>query len=326
MIQGDLAGPADLPIARPISAGTADPSGIAFAESEKYLSQAEASGVGAVLLDREMRETPLPAIRVDQPRFAFFMLLKLSERPLPSADGIHPTAIVSAEATVDPSASIGPYAVVEKGAWIGPGARIFPYCYVGENCRIGARTVLYPHVTLYQDVTVGEDTILHSGLVVGADGFGFVWDGSQRIKVPQVGAVKIGNRVELGANTTVDRATAGETSIGDGTKIDNLVQVAHNNRIGEHTVIAGCTGLAGSVEIGDRCVIGGMVGFRDHVSLGDDVFVAGMSGIEKDLAGPGQYFGVPALPGMEAMRIFKLHQRLPEIWNRLRELEKKVGQ
>lgn len=325
MIQGELDGPADKPIDRPVSAATPDARGIAFAESDKYLAQAEQSGVGAVLLAKDIRKTDIPSIRVDNPRLAFFMMLKLSERPLPASTGIHPTSVVAEDAVIDPTASIGAYAVVEAGSVVGAGAQVFPFCYVGANCRIGARTILYPHVTLYRDVTIGEDSIIHSGAVIGADGFGFVWDGSQRIKVPQIGNVVIGQNVEIGSNTTVDRATAGDTSIGDGTKIDNLVQVAHNNRIGKHTVIAGCTGLAGSVEIGDRCVIGGMVGFRDHVSLGDDVFVAGMSGIEKDLAGPGQYFGVPALPALEAMRIFKIHQRLPEIMSRLRELEKKVG-
>lgn len=325
MIQGDLSGPAEMPIDRPVSADTNDPRGLAFAESEKYLTRAESSGVGAVLLNRDLRETSLPSIRVDDPRLAFFMLLKMSEQPLPIQPGVHPTAVVSPEATVDPSAFVGPYSVIETGAVLGARAKVFPFCYVGENCKIGAKTILFPHVTLYQDVTIGEECILHSGTVIGADGFGFVWDGRQRIKVPQVGSVRIGSQVELGANTAVDRATAGETTIGDGTKIDNLVQVAHNNRIGEHTVIAGCAALAGSVEVGDRCVIGGMVGFRDHVSLGDDVFVAGMSGIEKDLPGPGQYFGVPALPALEAIRIFKATQRLPEIMKRLKELEKKVG-
>jgi UDP-3-O-[3-hydroxymyristoyl] glucosamine N-acyltransferase len=326
MFQGTVSGPADLPIDRPVSADTPDPRGIAFAESDKYLDRAEEAHVGAVLLNRDLRETALPAIRVDDPRTAFFMLLKMSERPLPIGAGVHPTAVVADGASIDPTASVGAYVVIEGGVEIGPDAKVFPFCYVGENCKIGAKTILYPHVTLYRDVSIGEECILHSGTVAGADGFGFVWDGRQRLKVPQIGSVRIGGKVEIGANTTVDRATAGETTIGDGTKIDNLVQVAHNGRIGEHTVIAGCTGLAGSVEIGDRCVIGGMVGFRDHVSLGDDVFVAGMSGIEKDLPGPGQYFGVPALPGLEAMRIFKATQRLPEILSRLRELEKKVGE
>lgn len=324
LMGGELIGPADLPIRRPVSADTDDPLGIAFAESEKYLEAAEASGVGALLIDRELRVPNKPAIRVDQPRLAFFMLLKLTERPLPSSKGIHQTAVVSPDAFIDETASVGAYAVIEAGAVVGARAKVFPHCYVGENCKIGAGTILYPNVVVYQDVEIGQDCIVHSGVVIAADGFGFVWDGSQRIKVPQVGGVVIGDRVELGANTTVDRATAGETTIGDGTKIDNLVQVAHNNHIGDHVVIAGCTGLAGSVEIGDRCVIGGQVGFRDHTKLGDDVHIAGRSAIEKDILEPGQYFGVPALPAMEAIRIYKVNQKLPEVWSRLRDLEKKV--
>lgn len=325
LLQGDLSGPADLPIDRPVPADMNEPMGIAFAESEKYLDRAELSSVGALLLNRDIRATTKPSIRVDDPRTAFFMLLKMSEKSLPAEVGIHPTAVVSPDAFVDPTASVGAFVVLEKGSSVGPGAQVFPFCYVGENCKIGAKTILYPRVTLYQDVTIGEETILHSGVVVGADGFGFIWDGRKRLKVPQVGSVVLGDQIEIGANTTIDRATVGETSIGSGTKIDNLVQVAHNDQIGEHVVIAGCTAVAGSVRIGDRCVIGGMVGFRDHVEIGDDVSVAAMSGIEKDLEGPGQYFGVPALPVMEAMRIYKLHQRLPELLSRIRDLEKKVG-
>lgn len=324
MLGGDLIGDADLAIDRPVSAETDDPRGIAFAESEDYLKKAEASSVGALLLDREIRETTKPAIRVDQPRLAFFMLLKMSERPLPHKVGIHPTAIVSPSAQVHPGASIGALTVIEDGAVIEDAARVYPHCYVGENCKIGPGTILYPNVTLYQDVTIGSGSIIHSGTVIGADGFGFVWDGKTRVKVPQIGGVVIGSNVEIGSNTSIDRATAGQTSIGDGTKIDNLVQVAHNAKIGQHTVIAGCTGVAGSAEIGDRCVIGGQVAFRDHSKIGDDVFVAGRSAIEKDLMEPGQYFGVPALPALEAIRIFKITQRLPEIWSRLRDLERKV--
>lgn len=323
MLGGEPQGPADLALNRPVSVETDDPHGIAFAESEKYLARAEQSQVGAVLVAREARATAKPTIRVDDPRLAFFMLLKMSEKQLPITGGVHPTAVVDPSARIDASASVGPYTVIEAGTVIAAGVRIFPFCYVGQNCTIGSGTTLYPHVTLYQDVRLGEECIVHSGVVLGADGFGFVWDGKQRVKVPQVGGVEIGNHVELGANTAVDRATAGETTIGDGSKIDNLVQVAHNDHIGQHTVIAGCTGLAGSVEIGDRCVIGGQVAFRDHVRLGNDVHVAGRSGIERDLLEPGQYFGIPALPALEAIRIFKATQRLPEVLSRLRKLEKK---
>lgn len=302
-----------------------DPDGIAFCESETYLRQAENAGVGALLV-RPGLQTAKPAIEVPSPKMAFGMLLSMVQRPLPLAAGIHGTAVVDPGAKVSDSASIGAFAVIERGATVEDGARIYPFCYVGENCSVGRDCVLYPHVVLYQDVTLGDRCILHSGTVLGADGFGFVWDGKRQMKVPQVGSVHLAEEVELGANTAVDRATAGTTRIGKGTKLDNLIQVAHNVEIGEHGVIAAQTAIGGSTKIGDRFAMGGQGAIADHITIADDVVVGGSSGVSSDLPESGTYFGRPAIPAKEGVRSYMAIGKLPSLLSRVRALEKKVAE
>lgn len=323
-LHGDYEGPADLPLIGPAAAGDPSPMGVTFAESEEYLKLAESVDVGAIIVSRQERASDKPLIRVENPRVAFGMLLGICDRPLPLEQGIHPTAVVHESANVHESARIGPFAVVEDGVDIGPEVKIYPFSYIGENCTLGRGTVVYPHVVLYKDVTVGERCILHSGCVLGADGFGFLWDGRRRIKVPQVGGVTLGDSVEVGANTTVDRATAGQTQVGHGTKLDNLVQVGHNVSIGTDGVIAGQSGISGSSKIGDRVVMGGNVGLSDHVTITDDVTLGGRSGVDRDIKESGEYFGTPARPMREAVRTFLTLPKLPEMMTRLRALEKEV--
>lgn len=323
-LRGTLEGPADLPIVRPVTAQTPDPRGLAFAEADKYLAIAEASGVGAILIWPEARAAKLPAIRVERPRFAWLSLLQSCERPYPAQEGVHPTAQVAPGASIDPTAIIGPFAVIETGAVIGAGVRVFPWCYVGDNCVLGAETVLFPGAVLYRDITLGARCIVHAGAVLGADGFGFWWDGSRRVKIPQVGEVRVEDDVEIGANACVDRATAGDTWLGEGVKIDNLVQIGHNNRIGAHSVLAGLTGLAGSCTIGERVIMGGQVAVRDGVTLGDDVVLAGRTGIMQDVLAPGEYFGTPAHPVREAMRSLLYVHRLHEMSRKIKDLEREI--
>ena len=178
-----------------------------------------------------------------------------------------------------------------------------------------------PSAILVQDVTIGPGTIVHSGAVLGADGFGFVWDGKKQIKIPQVGSVLLGADVEIGANSTIDRATSGETVIADDVKIDDLVHVGHNSRIGAHTVLAGQVGVSGSVTIGERVVAGGQVAIADHVTICDDVVLAGRTGLMSDLSEPGEYFGVPPTPIKQALRLLALQRKLPEMLDRIKKLE-----
>lgn len=325
-VGGELHGPSDLRISRPVPAGEDDPGGITFAGTAKYLAIAVRSKVGAVLVPPALALCVKPHIVVPDPRAAFGRLLALWERELPIASGVDPRAAVSSEAQVDPSASVGPFAVVERGAIIGPECRIYPFAYVGEDCVLGENCRVMPHAVLYQNVRLGKRVIVHAGAILGADGFGFDWDGREQVKVPQIGSVQIDNDVEIGANACIDRATAGATSIGEGTKLDNLVQIAHNVKIGRHTVIAAQAGISGSTEIGDRVTMGGSVATSHHVQIADDVVLGGRTGVTSDIDEPGQYWGTPARPIREAMRASLLVSRLPELMARIKELEKRLAE
>lgn len=324
LVGGELHGDGDKRITRPVPAGFSDPDGITFAENDAYLKKALAVKVGAVLVSEGMTVPGVPYVVCKIPRLAFGQILHLVDRPLPLHEGIHPTAVVSPKASVDATAQIGPFSVVEAGSYVGPHVRIYPFSYVGENCYLSASVVVLPHAVLVKNVRVGKGAIIHSGSVLGSDGFGFFWDGSAHQKVPQVGDVVVGEHAEIGSNTCIDRATCGETQIGRGTKIDNLVQVAHNVQIGTDSVIAGQTGIAGSAIIGDRFACGGQVAVSDHAEVGNDINVAGRSGIAGELKEAGNYFGSPIMPARQGLRVYKMMTRLPELLDRIRSLEEEV--
>lgn len=323
---GELVGPADQAVSRPVPADDDDPEGITFAGSAKYLAAALESSVGAVLVSPDAGPCPKPHIIVSDPRAAFGRLLGLWKTELPIEPGIHPLASVSPGATIDPSASVGPFAVVERGAQIGAWSRIYPFAYIGEDCVLGAGCSIFPHAVLYQNVTLGDRVAIHAGAILGADGFGFEFDGENQVKVPQIGTVEVGDDVEIGANTCIDRATAGSTTLGDGVKLDNLVQIAHNTKVGEQTVIAAQAGISGSTRIGKRVTMGGAVATSHHVKIADGTVLGGRTGVTSDIDEPGAYWGTPARPLKEAMRASLLVHRLPELLARIKELEKKVAE
>ena len=282
-----------------------------------------ASGVGAVILPPDVPSSK-PAIRHPRPRQAFGRFLAMVDRPIPLEPGVSERAAVSPLAQIDDSARVGAFAVVEAGATVGPRAQVYPFAYVGEACAVGEGATILPHAVLVKNVTVGARTIVHPGAVLGADGFGYVWDGVRQVKIPQVGGVEIGPDVEIGANSAIDRATAGKTRIGEGVKVDNLVQIGHNTRIGAHTVIASQTGIAGSTAIGERCVFAGQVGTSDHITIGDDVRIGGQAGVVKDLSEPGAYWGFPAKPALVEMRMQSLLRKFPELMKRLIRMERRI--
>ncbi len=325
LLGGELHGPGDALIEAPVSVGEENPRGITFAQDDKYLELAESSAVAAVIVGPKMEPKSKPYIRVENPKVAFLGLLQLCDRPLMLDAGIHPAASIHPSAKVDASAMIGAFAVVERNAVIGPRTQVHPQAYVGPDVSIGADCVIHPNATLYARTEVGDRALIHSGAVIGSDGFGFVFDGHRQVKIPQIGRVVLGDDVEVGANTTIDRATTGATRIGNGVKLDNQIQIGHNCTIGDHTVIAGGVGVAGSVRIGARNIIGGATIFRDHVSTTDDVILGGASGVDRDITEPGTYFGQPAQPINDAKRVFLLIPKLPEIFKRLREVEKKLN-
>lgn len=320
---GTLEGPEDHLVLRPAPAEEDDPHGLAFAEGA-YVEKALTSGVGAVIVSPSAPTAHKPLIRHPHPRAAFGRFLAMASRPLPLGEGVSPQAIVSPRAQVDPTARIGAFAVVEAGATIGPHARVYPFAYVGEACVVGENATIYPHAVLMQEVTVGPRSIVHPGAVLGADGFGFVWDGQRQMKIPQVGRVELGSEVEIGANSAIDRATSGATRVAEGVKLDNLVQVGHNSRIGAHTVIASGTGIAGSASLGARCTIAGQAGVADHVTIGDQVTIGGKSGVSKDIEEPGRYLGFPAQPAMDELRAQAALRKLPSLLERIKQLERRI--
>jgi UDP-3-O-[3-hydroxymyristoyl] glucosamine N-acyltransferase len=307
-----------------VPAGWNEPSGIAFAEDEANLKKVLDSSVGAVLIRPEMAISDRPHIVVSSPRTAFFKVLQAFE-PLPSLEsGVHPTAVVSPLATVESGASVGPLAVIEAGAVVETEARVFAHCYLGQGSRVGARSVLMPGVVLYPNVEIGADCLLHSGVVLGCDGFGFFWDGTKQVKIPHAGRLKLGDMCEIGANSCIDRATCGDSIVGEGVKLDNLVHIGHNAQIGAHTVMAAQVGVSGSVTLGERCVIGGQSGVTDHVTVAGGTQVGGMSGVSNDVPEAEELFGIPARPLEESMRSLAALRKLPELFKRVRALESRI--
>jgi UDP-3-O-[3-hydroxymyristoyl] glucosamine N-acyltransferase len=303
---------------------SAGPDQISFLTDLRYRGAADASRAGAFLAPRDVRGLPAPTLGCDAPQQALIQLLGLFHPPVPAPAGVDRTAVVAPEARIDPSASVGPLCVVESRAVIGPRARLHALVHVGPGVEIGEDTVVYPHVSLRDGVLVGRRVIIHPGAVLGADGFGFAFDGTAHRKIPQVGGVLIEDDVEIGANTTIDRATFGDTIVRRGTKIDNLVQIGHNVVVGEHSLLVAQVGVSGSSRLGRGVVLAGQVGVADHVTIGDGVIAGAQAGIPSSLPAGEKVLGTPARPIWQAKRIVVAEARLPELLQRVRALEQKL--
>jgi len=275
----------------------AESGALSFLANSRYRRQLESTRATAVITNAEDEaHCPVAALIHPNPYLAYARIAALMHPEPSAAPGIHPSAVVAVAARVAASAGIGPLAVIEEGADIGERVSIGPGCIVQRGARIGADSVLVSRVNLYPGVSVGQRCILHAGAVVGADGFGFAPNAGTWVKVPQVGSVRIGDDVEVGANTTIDRGAIDDTVVEDGVKLDNQIQVAHNVFIGAHTAIAACTGISGSTVIGQRCMIGGMVGFAGHLTIADDVVVTGCSLVSASIKKAGSYSsGMPTV-------------------------------
>jgi UDP-3-O-[3-hydroxymyristoyl] glucosamine N-acyltransferase len=275
----------------------AEPGSISFLANSRYRKLLETTRASAVVLRAEdASHCPVPALIDPNPYLAYARIAGLLHPQARRAPGIHPSAVVAPRAKVAASASIGPLAVVEDDAEIGERVVVGPGCIVQAAAKIGADSVLVSGVNLYPGVTLGERCILHAGAVVGADGFGFAQNAGAWVKVPQVGSVRIGDDVEIGASTTIDRGAIDDTVVENGVKLDNQIQVGHNVVIGAHTAIAACTGISGSTVIGQRCMIGGMVGFAGHLTIADDVVVTGCSLVSASIKQAGSYSsGMPTV-------------------------------
>ena len=327
---GELIGDPALRIARIGPLEGATPSTLSFLANERYRSQLGASQAACVIVRPALREAATArgaALLTPDPYLYFARLTQwwAARTRVAPEPGIHPSAVVDPSAQVDASATVGALAVVEAGASVGPGAFVGPHCVVGARAQVGPGTRLAAHVTFGAGCRIGARGILHSGVVIGADGFGFAPDGGQWVKIEQLGSVRIGDDVEIGANSCIDRGALDDTVIGDGVKIDNLVQIGHNVRIGDHTAIAGCVGVAGSATIGKHCTIGGGAGIGGHLELADHVHVSGYAGVTHSLLKPGVYSG--SFPIDENAAWEKNAATLRQLYSlrgRLRALEKKT--
>ena len=294
-----LRGDANVVIAAAAGLEEAGPEDLAFAGSPKFHAAAQASSAGCLIASADFPDSAgRPVLESPQPRAHFAQALALLYPQRSAVPGIHPSAVIAATAWIDPSAEIGPFVVIGGGSRISAGTRIGESCSVGEGVVIGPGCRLHPRVTVYHRVRIGARCVIHSGAVLGADGFGFEMVAGAWQKVPQVGTVEIGDDVEIGANSCIDRATLGATVIGDGSKLDNMVHIAHNCRIGRHVVIAAQTGLAGGVTIGDYAVMGGQVGVGDKARIESKAIVGSGAGIltSKIVRAGEPVWGTPARP------------------------------
>ncbi len=322
-----LHGPADLVITGVNDLEAAGPHDVAFVVGARYLGALQSTAAGAVILEEAMLpHRNGPALVVPNPHLGFARVASwLYPEPV-ATPGIHASAQVDPAARIAASATVGAHCVIEADAVIGEAVVIGPGCHVGRRSVLGRATRLVARVTILHDCVLGEECIVHPGAVIGSDGFGYAHDRGQWVKVPQLGGVRIGNRVEVGANTTIDRGALRDTRIGDGVKLDNLIQIAHNVEIGDDTAIAACVGIAGSTRIGKRCMLGGQVGVAGHLEIGDDVHVLGKSLVAGSLREPGTYSAALKAEPVERWRrnAVRLSQ-LDDLARRLRAIEKRLA-
>ena len=326
LVQGRVRGNPDRPLhgVRPLA--TAGPDELSFLTSPRYRDEARQSRAGALLVVREDEALPHDQLVCAEAAWALGELLR-HFHPVPAASpGVHPTAVVAASATIDETASVGAQVVIGEESRVEANAVLHPGVVVGSRCRIGAGTVIYPRAVLYDDTELGARVVVHAGAVLGADGFGYAPRGGVLVKVPQVGRVVVEDDVEIGANTTIDRATLEETRIGAGSKLDNLVQVGHNVRLGKGCVLCGQAGIAGSARLGDGVVLAGQSGVGGHLELGDGVQVAAKSAALQSAPAGSKLAGIPAVPLGEWRRQVSWLGRLAELGRRVRRLEKARGE
>jgi len=321
-----LSGSGDIVVEKVADITNGEQGSIVFVSNRKYTRHLETTAASAVIItDKMLQVCDKPALVTENPR-AVFAKIALLLNPLPAVEPwISPHAVIADDAEVDSSARIEACVVIQSGASVGPGTWISPGCVIEKNVRIGANTRLFANVTIGERCTIGDNNILHSGAVIGADGFGYVWDQDAYIKVPQLGSVHIGNDVEIGANTTIDRGAIGDTIVEDGVKIDNLVQLGHNVHIGEHTTMSGQSGAAGSAKIGKKCIIGGDVAISDNIEVADNVILTGRSSVPNSIKESGMYSsGIPVVEAHKWRRILGRIKQLDELAKRIKALELKI--
>jgi UDP-3-O-[3-hydroxymyristoyl] glucosamine N-acyltransferase len=326
-VQGVVRGDPELSIAAVGGIEDVPAGGLTFAEDARRLQDALASPAAAILTKPNL---PIPPdlgksfLLHATPRLAWAKILALYSPFQTPEPGVHPTVVMGNDCELGDEVSLMPYVTLGSRVKIGHRVKVYPFCYIGDDTEIGDDCVLYPRVTIMPRVQIGKRVIIHSGAVIGGDGYGYVQHEGAHHKIPQIGRVVIEDDVEIGCNTTIDRATTGETRIGKGTKIDNLVQIAHNVQVGEHCLLVSQVGIAGSSTLGHHVILAGQVGVKDHVHLGDNVVVGAQGGVSKNLPANGVYWGTPAIPHREWLQVLAYLYKLPELAKRVDELERKA--
>ncbi|MGA9921981.1 MAG: UDP-3-O-(3-hydroxymyristoyl)glucosamine N-acyltransferase, partial [Isosphaeraceae bacterium] len=331
LVRGRLVGDGSVSIrsARPVA--EAGPGDITFIESERYAKLLRSSPASAAIVgphfnhNRPSIKDDLAVIEVDDPISAFVAVRNhLSGEQQPRWTGIHPQACVAATARIGTNVAVYPFVFVGENAEIGDGTTLFPGVVIGEGCRIGQECTIHPNAVLYPDVVLNDRVEIHAGTVLGGDGFGYRQVSGRHVKIPHTGGLEVGSDVEIGANCAIDRATFEATRIGEGTKIDNLVMIGHNNQIGRHNLLCGQVGIAGSCTTGDNVVMAGQAGIKDKTQIGDGVIVGAQAGVHRNIPSGQQVLGSPAIPVREQRRIFQMIARLPEMHRQFRQLAAQI--
>jgi UDP-3-O-[3-hydroxymyristoyl] glucosamine N-acyltransferase len=301
------------------------PGDITFLSNPRYARYLETTRASAVIMKGTDAPSPRNVLDAPEPYAAFLKVLEFFAGSQPRTQpGVHPTAVLGRNLELGSDITVGPYVVLEDNAQVGDRSVLMAGVFIGESVRIGRDCVVHPHAVVREKSRVGDRVILHSGAVIGDDGFGFVPHGDGYRKIPHIGRVVLEDDVEVGANTTIDRATVGETRIGRGTRIDNLVQIAHNVTVGENSILCGQVGISGSTEVGSGVTLAGQVGIVGHVSIGDGVKVGAQGGVTKSIDAGQEVSGYPALPHALARRIYASMRQLPEALQKLRELSERL--
>ena len=331
LVGGRVVGDGGIEIKRVRSIEEAGPGDITFLAHPRFRSYLASSRASAIIVGRSVaspRAVPSGRayLEVSQPYLAFAKILTLFSPPPPYDRSVSPHAAIEPSALLGEGVAVFPHVYVGRGARVGRGSILFPGVFLGDDVTVGEECVLHAQVTIREGCRIGHRVILHAGVVIGSDGFGYAGDGKERIKIPQVGIVEIEDDVEIGANTAVDRATLGRTIIGRGTKIDNLVHIAHNVVVGEYSIIVAQAGIAGSTRIGREVILAGQVGVVNHIEIGDKARIGPQSGIAHSVP-PGVSLSgaIAAAPHKEWLKVMALLPRLPQLWSAVRHLERKVG-
>ncbi len=323
LIGGKIAGDPDLEISGASGITEARQGDITLLSDNRYLKDLPHCKASCLIVKEYLNHVPIAQLKVDIPQLAFARLLEHFYVKPPKSSGVSGDAIISESAVIPEKISISPFSYIAGGASVGEGTVICPFVFIGENCAIGDHCIVYPHVTLREGVKIGNRVIIHSGSVIGSDGFGYIFHEGRHCKIPQVGGVIIGDDVEIGSNVSIDRATTGNTVIGSGTKIDNLVQIGHNVKIGNNCIIVAQVGIGGSTVIGDYVTLAGQVGVADHVEIESGTIIGAQSGVMGKVA-KGTYSGTLALPHRDWLKAQAVFAKLPEMHRKIKELEDKI--